>query len=431
MNNEYTLAQEYNHQGLILYSKDKYEEALSYFNKAMENDPYFIESYINAAQVYIMQDQFEDAKKYLNKALLIDKKAAVVYFHLGNIALLQGETEEARTEYNKAVSLGYDNDQIYVNLASDAEDRGDFETAMNYYNRAIAINKFNPYPKARKVQILIQLKKYAEALSVCDSLIETNPDIFEGYHYKFALLTELNKMEEAEVLLDRAIQLFPDDEAFFYDKARLYQSKGEFEKALAIIDEKINMNDDNRTAMVSFKSELLLATEKVDEAEKLVDEEFYKSHDGEIAFLRNSIAIAKKEYDKVLECSKFILDNNDIDNYYYAAMYYHALALNKLGRTEDAKAAFEEALLFFRAACSKTPGQLQLYFYRAMCHEELKQYDNALELTEYILNVDNDIAEVHMLRSKIFEAMGNSDKAQGEINQAKSINPDIVKMLEG
>ena len=97
MNQEYSLDQEYNHQGLVLYSKDKYEDAKAYFEKAIYADPHHVESYINMALVYIALDQYDDAKKYLNKALLIDKKCAIVYFHLGNIDLLQNNTEGART----------------------------------------------------------------------------------------------------------------------------------------------------------------------------------------------------------------------------------------------------------------------------------------------------------------------------------------------
>ena len=161
------------------------------------------------AQVYIALDQYDDAKKYLNKALLIDKKCAIVYFHLGNIDLLQNNTEGARTYYNKAISLGYDNAQIYINLAVDAEERNDFETAISYYNKAIALDKFNALAKARKAQILIALKRLPEALSVSDSLLETNPDVFEGYHYKFAILTEMNKWDEAEAVLNRALEFAP------------------------------------------------------------------------------------------------------------------------------------------------------------------------------------------------------------------------------
>lgn len=428
---EFNVVQEFNQQGLILFSQDKYEEAREYFQKAIDADQFFPASYINMAQTYIMEDKFEEAKENLNKAILVDKKFAPAYFHLGNIELLQNNTDAARDYYNKAISLGFNDSQICINLAADAEEKGDLETALSYYNRAISMDKFSPFPKARKVQLLITLDRLPEALKACDSLLETNPDIFEGYHYKFAILAELGKMKEAEDILNKGIELFPDDEEFYYDKARLYQAQGHFDEALKLLDERVGINEESTSKLIAFKAELLLALERTDEAEVLLDAEYQRSHDGEIAFLLNSVSIAKKKFDKALECSQFIIGNSDVDNYYYAAIYYKAVCLRKLGRDGEADEAFASAAKLYRAACSRTPGQLQLYFYRAMCYEELKQYDDALEMTKYVLNVDNTIAEAHLVRSKVFEALGNTEAAEEERTIIKELNPELLDMMEG
>lgn len=427
---EYTLAQEYNQQGMILYSRDKYNEAKSYFEKAIEEDPRFIDPYINMAQIYIVTDEFEAAEKWLNKALLLDKKCAIAYFHLGNIALLLNKSEDARTHYAKAMSLGYDNIQIYINLAMDAEDRGDIETALSYYNRAIAINKFNAIAKARKAQILIALKRFPEALKVCDNLIELNPDIFEGYHYKFAVLCDMNRFEEAEAVLDRALQLFPEDEAFYYDKARLCHAQGHLEDALTLLETKVSVNDENRTSMTAFRAEVLLGLGRTDEALELLLEEYPKSHDGEIVFLLNSIYMANKNYEEVLHYSQEIIDHSEIGNYYYAALYYHAVALSKLGRKQEAEAEYENAQKFFRAACARQPGQLQLYFYRAMCYEELAQYDKALEMTDYLLNVDENLHEARVIRMKAYRELGREADAARERSILEAKKPELLEMME-
>lgn len=429
-NEEYTLAQEYNQQGMVLYSRDKYDEAKKYFEKAIAEDPRFIDSYINMAQIFIVTDEFDDAKKWLNKALLLDKKCAVAYFHLGNIELLLNNTEEARTHYTKAVSLGYDNIQIYINLALDAEERDDVETALSYYNRVIAIDKFNAIAKVRKTQLLVALKRYPEALKVCDSLIELNPDVFEGYHYKFAVLCDLGKFAEAEEIMDRAITLFPDDDALYYDKARLLHAQNRLEEALDIIDNKLAFNDENRTPLTAFKAEILLALGRNDDALSILLEEYTLSKDGEIVFLINSIYIANKNYEEVLHYSQEIIDKNELGNYYYAALYYHAVALSKLGRKQEADAEYENAQKVFRAACARNPGQLQLYFYRAMCYEELAQYEKALEMTDYLLNVDENLHEVRLIRMKAYQGLGKNAEADHERSILESKKPELLEMME-
>lgn len=430
-NEVYTLAQEYNKQGMVLYSCDKHDEAKAYFEKAIAEDPKYIDSYINMAQVYIVTDAFDDAEKWLNKALLLDKKCAVAYFHLGNIELLLNKTEEARTHYAKAVSLGYDNIQIYINLALDAEERDDVETALSYYNRVIAIDKFNALSKVRKAQLLVALKRYPEALKVCNNLIELNPDVFEGYHYKFAVLCDLNKYDEADAVLDRALTLFPDDDALYYDKARLLHAQNRLEEALNIIDNKLVFNNENRTSLTAFKAEILLALSRNDDALAILLEEYSKSRDGEIVFLINSIYLANKNFEEVLRYSQEIIDNSDIDNnYYYAALYYHAVALSKLGRKQESDAEFENAQKVFRAACARNPGQLQLYFYRAMCYEELAQYEKAIEMTDYLLNVDENLHEARLIKMKAFQRLGRNAEADHERSIIETQHPELLEMME-
>ena len=428
---EYTVVAEYNNQGLILYSQDKYDEALVYFEKAISEDPHFINSYINAAQVYIMRDEYDDAIKYLKKALLLDKKCAIVYFHLGNIDLLKGNTDEAKENYNKSISLGYDNVQIYINLASDAEENGDFDSALSYYNKVIAIDKFNAYAKARKIEINVMLKRIPEALKACDDLIETNPDTFEGYHYKFALLTDNGKHNEAEQILERAITLFPDDEAFFYDKARLLQIQGKYQEAIDLLENKLTLNEDNKASLISLKGQLLLSLERVDEAKVLFEKEFEENEDSEIAYFLTSIYMALKEYDKAIVCAEKVIDaDNKNDDYYFAALYYKAVALKKANRDVEAKKALNEAILIFRAATSRQPGQIQLYFYRAICHKEIDELDKAMELIDFVLGVKSDLAEAHLIKSEILKEMGKDDEALKEKEQAFSYNPDLKSMME-
>ncbi len=430
MDNILTAVQEYNNQGLILYSQDRYDEALSYFDKAIQEDNHYIDSYINAAQVYIMRDEYDEAIKFLNKALLLDKKCAIVYFHLGNIELLKGNTVEAKEFYNKSISLGYDNTQIYINLAADAEENGDFDSALSYYNKVIALDKFNAFAKARKIEINVALKRIPEALKVCDNLIETNPDTFEGYHYKFALLADTGKYGEAEEVLERAITLFPDDEAFFYDRARLLQIQGKNQEALDLLEEKITVNEDNRSSLISFKGQLLLSLERVDEAKRIFEDEYSVNEDTEIAYFLTSIYMAQKEYTKAIECASKVVEGDNRDNYYYAALYYKAVALKKLDKIAEANEAFKNALLIFRAATSRQPGQLQLYFYRAICHKEIGELDKAFELIEFVISVDAQIAEAHLIKSEILKEQGNEEAATKEREVAYSINPDIKGIME-
>ena len=59
-----SLVEEYNQQGRVLYSLDKYEEAIPYYIKAEEEEPTYIQTYFNLTEVYVMLDRFDEARKY-------------------------------------------------------------------------------------------------------------------------------------------------------------------------------------------------------------------------------------------------------------------------------------------------------------------------------------------------------------------------------
>lgn len=214
---EITQAEEYNQQGRVLYSMDKYEDAISFYLKAEKEDPMLIQTYFNLTESYVMLDRFDEAKKALKRAQLINKNNGEIFSTLEIIALLEENVDEGKQHYAKAVSLGYTNPYIYMNLGSAYEDLGDLESALSSYNKAIQLDKHFASAWLKKLELYLAQEQYSEALSVSDSMIELLPDKFEGYHYKFAILMELGSKADAKAVLDQALAMFPDDPGFKLD----------------------------------------------------------------------------------------------------------------------------------------------------------------------------------------------------------------------
>lgn len=429
MDTELTKLQDYINQGTALYSVEKYEDAKEYFNRAIVEDSMCIEAYIDLSQAHIMLDEYDAARDALKKALMIDKKNGYAYFHLGNIAMLENQSDEAKEYYAKAMSLGYNDVQIYINLATDAEEQGDLAGALSYYEKVIMHDKFNSYAKARKVQIFLLQGKLPEALKACDSLIETNPDIFEGYHYKFAILFDMGRSKEAEDTLKRALELFPDDDGLIYDQVTLLDLKGETDKALEMLGE-IRITEENENVVITKKADLYLGSGRYKEAQTLLEPFFEKTGDSESAYYLTTIYIAEKEYDKAIKVSSRVIDSAQRDNYYYAALYYHAIAMKRGGK-EGAAEALNEANAVFRAACVAKPGYVQFYLYRAMCHKELREFEAAIDMLDYITRVAPNLAEAFYLRSAIYKELNQPEKAEEDRAKAISLKPEITELMEG
>lgn len=429
MGTELTTAQDYINQATALYSIDKYEDAKEFFNKALAEDSMSVDAYIGISMAHIMLDEYDEARDALKRALMIDKKNGYAYFHLGNIEMLQGNSDAAKEYYAKAMSLGYNNVQIYANLANEAEEKGDWATALSYYEKVIMHDKFNSFAKARKVQIFLIQNKLPEALKACDSLLETNPDIFEGYHYKFAILSDMGRKAEAEQTLKRALELFPDDEGLLFDQVTLLEMNGETDKALEKLDA-IKATEETEGIIANKKAQIYLGTGRYKDAQAVLEPFFEKSKDSEAAYLLTSIYIAEKNYDKAAETSMVVVESAERNSYYYAALYYHAIALKRGGK-EGATEALKEANSVFRAACVANPGHVQFYLYRAMCHKELGEYEAALGMLDYIVRVTPELAEAYYMRSEIYKELNQPEKAEEDRAKAISLKPEITNLIEG
>ena len=82
---------------------------------------------------------------------------------------------------------------------------------------------------------------------------------------------------------------------------------------------------------------------------------------------------------------------------------------------------FEEAVSYFRSASLKNPGNVDCYAFRIMALRELGEYQKALELSDYLIMVKDDLAEAHTLRATVLEDIGRNEEAKIERAKAVSI----------
>lgn len=418
---------ELNEQGKTLFSCEKYEEAIKKYEKALAEDDMYMPTYFNACEAYIMSDQYEQAKKMMKKVLMIDKRCGEAYFHLGNIALLEGDYEEGRVQYAKAINAGTDDPQIYINLASVAEENNEWEEAIGYYTKAIVRDRTCYLAKIRKIQIYLMLKRYSDALNSADDLIQTNPEIFEGHHLKFVVLATTEKLDEASLVLDKAQKLFPDDQGFVLDRVKLMELQGNYSDALALL-EKIPVGIIPEEVVITEKARLLIELQKIEEAKVLLEGYHDDPIMPEMKKILITIYIEEKNYLGILECAEKILSREEYDANYFVALYFKAYALKMSGDEGKAAIAYREAAKTMQQACAINSGVLDIYIYRAICYRELKEFDKANEMLDYVNAVDENIAETHYVRYLIYVDV-EDERANDELNKAKALNPKVTNIF--
>ena len=429
--------QEYLTQGAMLESQEKYQEALVFYNRALELDAMNHDAYISKGVALANLENLDDAQKQFENALKLNRTSGLAYFHLGNVALLKEETALGFENYNKAISNGFDDAQIYYNLGLLHEENGETDLALRNYSKAITKDPIRPEIRLRKAQIQIYLENFQEALQTLDEMILTNPDVFEGYHTKFLVLMQLGQHDKAEELLDKAEELFPGDIDFKIDKSSLFIAQGKTNEAFALLKNleesaegdadvlyKVHME---RAQIHASKQEVDPAISELEKAKALSAES--DEYDDESQFLLMNCFVAKNDFSKVLEYSRELLDKADVESQFTAtARYYIPLALKNLGKTDEATTLYKEAIEELRNLGLKTPGNLETYLLRALCHHDLEEYEKAYDLVEYVIQLKPDLPEPRFQKIVILEAMGKKEEAEEEKKAVNAMLPPEARI---
>ncbi|NES19853.1 MAG: tetratricopeptide repeat protein [Symploca sp. SIO3E6] len=262
-----TIAVSYHNLGYIAQLQRKFEEATSYYRKALQikenaQDWYNAASdYLNLGLVAQLQRKFEEAKTFHHKALQIYEnkpdwyKAATVYRNLGIVAKEQRQYEEARTFHRKALQI-YEDAQDWYNATSDYHQLGvlaqlqrKFEEATACYRKALQIREdnqdwYNAASDCHNLGVVAQEQgQLEEATAYYRKALQIYEDAQDwysaagDYQNLGVVAQEQKQFEEANVYFRRALQIYEDNQDW-YNAARNYHNLGlvarqqrQFEKA--------------------------------------------------------------------------------------------------------------------------------------------------------------------------------------------------------
>ena len=431
MENENTLqAKDLDQQGVALFRAGNVEAALEKYQQAMDIEPMLADSYRNMGDLYLATEKYQDAKNYYKKALLIEKNGEI-YFQYGNACFLNDEPHEGLEYYNLALSAGFDSDEMFFFMGMAYEHMNDDAMALRYIQKAIAKNPSRPDYKVKKISVLLRMNMMEEAKEAVEELLRNDPELYDGYHMKTAILLEEKKYPEAILCAKEAAERFPDDADLMYDYANATALSGAYEQALQIVSNAKQMKyfEDAKARFCFLESEICAelgnmdrAIEKCDECISLETEQDFFS---DARFMRINLALAKNDFESALQHAEQFIEKGARDSYYYAALYFRPFCLSKLGKEEAAEKYYKEAISLYRMATLQNLEAFDAYLYRAMGLKEIRQYEEALKLLEFIENMSNQIAEVHTIRADVYKLTGKEGLAKEELEKAFQLKPEL------
>jgi len=248
--------------GLIRIRQGRHDEAIHYFQKALELDPQNASkwnSLIATSQYWIHIRQAENARDKKNYPLAIMKIQAAMNFEPQGV------------------------DVIAV-LGTIEASRGNDREAEKQFRRVLAIEPYNGIAIRGLVQLLTNAKKYPEALALLNAQAPENTPAGKGYDYlRVTILTlwadDLVSKGQADASIHyfrRALRLDRLNPWLRFKLAGAYEESGSLDKGLVLMQEGLQLSPHN-PEMVNASVLFLLSVDKTEDALDLMRKALSKS----------------------------------------------------------------------------------------------------------------------------------------------------------
>src|SRR5688572_7565946 len=136
--------------GWALMLQEKYDDALTWFQKVLVREPQNALARINVGYICLKKRIWNEAIEHLSRAIRLDndKKASLyAHFYLGLVYLERDMFEDAQTFFQKTIVLGPNLIEAYYELGRAFWFNGQQDEAKQTWRDGYAANKFNPWGK--------------------------------------------------------------------------------------------------------------------------------------------------------------------------------------------------------------------------------------------------------------------------------------------
>ncbi len=425
-------AQDYRMQGVAMMGNENYIKAKELFQKGINIEP-SVDLFMDLGNAHASLEEYNEAVQAFSKALVIEPKNGQILFSIGSVYLLQERLTKCIEYYNKAEEAGYTTARLYMNMAAIYKALGDTQMELRSYTKAIDKNPMVGEFYVKKAMIFIQNQRYAEALETLDDMRKIFPDSFEGYDLASRVYLTQGKQKEALEIIDNGIRKFENDVNLRISKINILLAMNHIDEAEKVVQELRHNIYAEQFEKAIILQEVSIASAK-NEPEimyslltKAVALEEPGTCDENIRYMLMMTAILVKKYEMAMEMAKVLVNQKSNSEFVVSAIYHIGEIANELGKINEAAEYFKDATKKLRQISMSSRTHYECYLYRALAHMKVKEYDKALEMAEYIVELQPERADGYMIFADIYRDMEDFDKSDEYFKIAQEKNPALKK----
>jgi tetratricopeptide (TPR) repeat protein len=224
---------------VVFFDRGYFEQADSFFQLALRDDPSAAEPVYGLGSVYLEQGRTERARESFERALQLHANypgtLPNAWNNLGILAAREGRTEEAIGNFRRAVEMDPDHHIALVNLGNAYRQAKRWDEAESVLRRALQRNPEDPEANYSLGMVFAQRNDTDHADEYLRKAIAARPAYPEALNNLGILYVRTQRREEAEKSFQESIRVAPGYDQSYLNLARLYALEGDAAKARGIL----------------------------------------------------------------------------------------------------------------------------------------------------------------------------------------------------
>ncbi|HPX62353.1 MAG TPA: tetratricopeptide repeat protein [Deltaproteobacteria bacterium] len=213
--------------GVLMSTSGRDRQAVDYLKKAVSLNPKKEDAYLHLAVSLTRLFEYEEAVNTLKGLIKLNSDSVLGYYYLGRTYSQMKLYRDAAGYFKKSIELRPEFDQAAIDMAASHEALGDYSKAIEIYQSILEHGDVRPAVLQRLIQLLIQQRRYEDALEQLNRAAETGLGGQETMRKIGLIHLELEQYDEAVKVFSGILAKEPNAHA-----ARLYLGMAFEEKGL-------------------------------------------------------------------------------------------------------------------------------------------------------------------------------------------------------
>jgi tetratricopeptide (TPR) repeat protein len=235
----YEFGRNYLSYGSLFFERGYPEQAETFFQLVLRDDPSSSEAYYGLASVYLEQQKLQEARKGFERAVQLHPSypgtLPRAWNNLGIVAARQGRTEEAISNFQQSLKIDSNYSVALDNLGNAYRQGKQWDDAKRAFVRALALNPQDAEANYGLGMVFAQLNDPEHAYEYLKNALAARPVYPEALNNLGVLYLRTQRPEDAEKSFRESIRVAPLFDQSYLNLARLYSMEGDPGKARAVL----------------------------------------------------------------------------------------------------------------------------------------------------------------------------------------------------